>query len=180
MELSQIVDRKNEIRTLPEPPAHVKQRIAQAAQELSRAGDIATHVEIANEALTKFAYMLYQREADNVLANVDARTGRLLVPAPWGNAGWKRWGLRHWEAVVLRSVLMARVADRKRPALFDYNADSRTWFLNVSDYGVIESATHYLQRAAISLAEWRQHSTQYHNARVNVQSAYRQRKVKAK
>lgn len=176
MDLTQVVDRKNEIRTLPEPPAHVKQRIAQAAQELSRAGDIATHVEIANEALTKFSYMLYQREADNVLANVDQRTGRLLVPAPWGDAGWKRWGLRHWEAVVLRSVLMERIADRKRPCLFDYSAQSRTWFLNVADYGALAGAEHYLSRSPITLAEWRKHSTQYRNVKATVQSAYRNRK----
>jgi len=129
---------------------------------LNRAGEIAQHVELANEALCRFTAMLYQRDPDGVYANVDQRTGRLLVPAPWGNAGWKLWGLRHWEAVVLRSVLMARVADRKRPALFDYNADSRTWFLNVGDYGVIEAATHYLQRATVSLTEWRQHTAQYH------------------
>jgi len=180
MDLTTIVDRKNEIRTLPEPPAHVKQRIAQAAEQLSRAGDTAMHVEIANEALCRFTAMLYQRDSDGVFANVDARTGRLIVTAPWTSSGWKDWGLRHWEAVVLRSILMARVADRKRPALFDYNADIKKWFLNVGDYGVIESATHYLGRAAINLAEWRLHSAQYHNNRVNIQSAHRQRKVNTK
>lgn len=138
MDLSQIVDRKHDLRTLPEPAQHVKQRMAQAAEELSRAGDVAMHTEIANEALCRFTAMLYQRDTDGVFANVDARTGRLLVPAPWGDAGWQKWGVRHWEAIVLRAVLMARVVDHKRPALFDYSATARTWFLNVGDYGVAD------------------------------------------
>lgn len=177
MDLTTIVDRKNEIRTLPEPAQHVKQRMANAAHDLNRAADLAQHVELCNEALCHFVAMLYQRAADGILANVDARTGRLLVPAPWGNKGWKRWGLRHWEAVVLRSILMARVGDKKRPCLFDYNTDSRTWFLNIADYGALEAAQHYLNRAPITLAEWRKYSAAYRNDRVNVQSAYRQRKV---
>ncbi len=44
MELLNVIDRKQEIRNLVEPTATVKQRIAQAAQEISRAGDMALHV----------------------------------------------------------------------------------------------------------------------------------------
>jgi hypothetical protein len=90
-----------------------------------------------------------------VLANVDTRTGRLLVPAPWGSLGWKRWGLRKWESETLRAILMARVEDRSRPCLFDYNTESRTWHLNTSDYSTLQAATFYLERGAIRLNEWR-------------------------
>jgi hypothetical protein len=176
MELINLVDRKATIRKLSEPTAHVKQRIATAAEELSRAGDIAQHVEIANEALCKFTYMLYQKDTDGAWANVDSRTHRLLIPAPWGNAGWKRWGLRNWEAVVLRCVLMARLTD-PRPPLFEYNTDSRTRFLNVSDYATLQAATFVLERGAITVAEWRKYSTAYHNRKATVQSAYRNRKT---
>lgn len=176
MELPNIIDRKQAIRTLPEPAQHVKQRMVDAAESLNRAGDLAKHVELANEMLCKFSYMLYAKAADGVLANVDNRTGRLLVPAPWGDAGWKKWGLRHWEAAVLRAILIERVGDHKRPCLFDYSADSRTWFLNVADYSAVEAATHYLNRSPITLAEWRKHSTAYRNAKATVQSAYRNRK----
>lgn len=161
MELMQTIDRKNEIRAAALPASMVKQRIAQAADELNRAGSMALHVELANEALTKFTLMLYQREQDGGWANIDQRTHRLLVPAPWGSAGWRVWGLRNWESRILRCVMLERVKDARRPCLFDYNTDNRTWYLNVTDYGVIAAADHYLQRSPITLAEWRKHDNAY-------------------
>ena len=161
MELLQVVDRKNEIRAAALPASVIKQRIAQAADELNRAGSMALHVELANEALTKFTLMLYQREQDGGWANIDQRTHRLLVPAPWGSAGWRVWGLRNWESRILRSIMLERVQDTRRPCLFDYNGEARIWHLNVLDYGVIEAAQHYLQRSPITLAEWRKHDNAY-------------------
>ncbi len=161
MELLNVVDRKNEIRSMALPASAIKQRIADAAASLNRAGSMALHVELANEALTKFVIMLYQRDQDNTYANIDQRTHRLLVPAPWGSAGWRVWGLRNWESRILRCVMLERVKDTRRPCLFDYNTDNRTWYLNVTDYGVIEAAQHYLQRSPITLAEWRKHDTAY-------------------
>ncbi len=162
MELLNIVDRKHEIRTLPEPATFVKQRIAQAAQDLNRAGDMQCHVEIANEALCKFAGILYQKDSDGTFANIDNRTHRLLVPAPWGKRGWKYWGLRHWEATILRSVLISRLAE-PRPPLFDYNAHTQTWYLNVADYKTLDAANYVLHRCAITVSEWRLRSEAYHN-----------------
>lgn len=161
MELLQVVDRKNEIRAAALPAGMVKQRIAQAAQDLNRAGNMALHVELANEALTKFVIMLYYKDQDGGWANIDGRTHRLLVPAPWGSAGWKYWGLRNWESRILRCVMLERVRDAKRPCLFDYNGEARIWHLNVLDYPAIEAAQHYLQRSPITLAEWRRHDNAY-------------------
>lgn len=165
MDLSQIVDRKNEIRDLTQPAGVIKQRIAEAAASLNKAGSMAMHVELANEALCKFVVILYQKDVDGIWANIDARTHRLLVPAPWGNAGWKRWGLRNWEACIMRKILLDRVSDKKRPCLFDYNVEAKIWHLNVIDYPTIDAAEHYLRRGAISLTEWRKHDTQYKQAR---------------
>ena len=156
-----MVDRKHEIRAAAPPASAIKQRIAQAADELSRAGSLALHVELANEALTKFTLMLYQREQDGGWANIDTRTHRLLVPAPWGSAGWRVWGLRKWEGAVLRAIMLDRVNDTRRPCLFDYNGEARLWHLNVTAYGVIEAAQHYLQRSPITLAEWRKYAGSY-------------------
>jgi hypothetical protein len=158
MDVTTIVERKHEIRTLPQPPQYVRQRIAQAAQELDKAGSMAIHIELANEALCKLTAMLYRCDSDGFFANVDNRTGRLLVPAPWGNAGWKRWGLRYWEACTLRGVLMARVTKPRHVALFDYNTVSRTWALDVGSYATLDKAQAYLQHCAVSLAEWRAHT----------------------
>ena len=159
--ISELIDRKVTIRGAS-PTAHVKQRLAQAATELNRAGMLQAQCEVINEALCQFTAMLYQRDSDGVLANVDARTGRLLVPAPWGDSGWKQWGLRQWEARILRSLLLTRLQDAKRPPLFDFNNHSRTWYLNSGDYPSLEAATHYLQRGAVKLAEWRNVSGDFH------------------
>lgn len=157
MELLQVVDRKNEIRSMAQPAGMVKQRIAQAAQDLNRAGSLALHVEIANEAITRFTFMLYHRDQDNGWANIDGRTYRIFPPAPWGSGGWRKWGLRNWESRIFSAVMLERVRDSRRPCLFDYNTTTKKWYLNVADYPAIEAAQHYLQRSPITLAEWRKH-----------------------
>jgi len=161
MMISELIDRKVLLRRA-NPAAHVKQRIAQAAEDLNRAGLLQSQCEVANEAVCKFCTMLYQRDSDGVWANIDNRTGRLLVPSPWGNAGWKHWGLRQWEAIVLRSVLMARFKETKQKPLFDYSDVTRSWYLNANDFPTSESAHAYLHRRPVSLSEWRQHGCDYH------------------
>lgn len=158
MDLTQVVDRKNEIRTLPEPPAHVKQRIAQAANELNRAGNMAARVEVINEAVCRFTHVLYQRDADGFHPNLDAVTKRIIIAAPWGSRGWRRWGLRHWEAGTLRKILLNRQANftpKQRPPLFSYS-ESRYWYLNTYDYPNYDTAQNWLTRGAVTLQEWRQ------------------------
>ena len=150
-----MIERKFEVRALPEPDPHVRRRMADAAEALNLAGRMAAHVELANEALTRFALLLYVQDTDNHWANIDGRTGRVLLPAPWGSDGWKRWGLRKWEAETMRAIMLARVADHKRPALFDYSPLTRSWFLNAADYPNVEACNHYLKRAAVTIAEWR-------------------------
>lgn len=158
MDLTNIIDRKSTIRTLPEPPTHVKQRIAQAADELNRAGTMAAQVEVINEAICKFTHILYQRDTDGHYPNFDKVTQRIIIPAPWGSSGWRRWGLRHWEAGTLRKILLGRQARftvKQRPPLFGYS-DRRYWYLNIIDYPNYESAQNWLMRGAITLQEWRQ------------------------
>jgi hypothetical protein len=155
MELNQLIDRKNDIRVLANPSQFVKQRIAQAAQDLNRAGDRALHVELANEAVCKFALMLYARDSDGVPANIEPRSGRIYVAAPWGNAGWRKWGLRYWEAVTLRGVLMARLSKPRHVPLFDYSPAVRRWYLNVNNYPSLDKAQAYLLHCPVKLDEWR-------------------------
>lgn len=177
LELMQTIERKQEMRVLPEPIQYAKQRMAQAAVELSKAGDMALHVELANEVLCKLVGILYQTDSDGVYANIDSATHRLLVPAPWGSAGWKKWGLRHWEATVLRGVLMGRLGQARHIPLFDYSDVHRNWFLNFASYRSIDKAHAYLKHCAVSLVEWRVCATQYHKVRLEVQSRYRQRMI---
>lgn len=155
MNVNELIDRKLAIRALPEPPGFVKQRLAQAAQELSRAGDLAARVELVNESLFHAITMLYERDTDGGYANIDRVTFRLLVPAPWGAAGWKRWGLRRHEATTLRAMLVGRIRHPRHIALFDYSPESRSWFVDVAKYPTVEAAKAYLERNPITLPEWR-------------------------
>jgi len=151
----ELTDRKQMLRMAANPPAAVRQRIQSAAGELNRVGAMAARVELVNEALCKFTHMLYERDTDGALANIDFITGRLFVPAPWGSVGWRVWGLRNWESRIMRAVLVSRL-DAKPGALFDY-AD-QCWFLNRSQYKSIHAAQFYLEHNPITLAEWRKHA----------------------
>jgi hypothetical protein len=156
----EMLDRKQIVRGLTTPSAGVKQRIQAAADSLNRVGAIAAQVELANEALCKLTAMLYQPDTDNRFANIDRTTGRLLVCAPWGNQGWKRWGLRQWEAVILRRAMLYRHTSNKAVPLFDYSTMTRSWYVNLAGYPSLENAKTYLQRYPITIAEWRHHCHQ--------------------
>jgi hypothetical protein len=88
-----VIARKPDVRNAT-PGEYIKQRIAQAAHQLSLAGVAAAHVELCNEALSGVIVLAYEADTDGLPCNVDRVTFRLLRPAPWGSKGWKRWGLR--------------------------------------------------------------------------------------
>lgn len=162
MSFTEQLSRVAEIRHAETPGTYIKQRLAESAQSLSRAGEMAARVEAINEALTAFTALLYQADTDGSFANVDVATWRILVPAPFGSSGWRKWGLRAWEAGELRRFLARRCTmTDKRPALFDYNAESRTWHLNVSDYPTFETASHYLKREPMTVKALRILSAQF-------------------
>ena len=142
MEINALRDRKETIRQA-RPAGYVRQRLADAAEQLNLAGRLAERVELVNEVLCSLATLLYLPDSDGRPANVDSVTFRLLVPAPWGSRGWRRWGLRAHEAETLRCVLLDRQRSYRtgqRPPLFTYDADSRSWYLNVGDYPRVYAA----------------------------------------
>jgi hypothetical protein len=155
--LEQFAERVQVIRT-KSPDKFVKERIAENAQELSKAGDMQLRVEIVNEAMAALTAVLYQADVDGRLANIDHSTWRLLIPAPWGRSGFKHWGLRQWESSILGNILRIRTEMRKHINLYDYNDQSRTWHLNLNAYPTIESALSYQKDKPITLAEWRKHA----------------------
>ena len=179
MSFTQQLARVSEIRSAETPGVFLKQRIAENAHTLSRAGEMAARVECINEALTAFAALLYQADSDGDFANVDPITHRILVPAPFGSSGWRKWGLRSWEAGELRRFLAHRCQMRdKRPALFDYNSESRTWHLNAHDYSSFDAASHYLKREPMTVKSLRAMSGQYKKTRVQVASSRNQGVIK--
>lgn len=154
MELQQIVGRVADIRNAKPSPA-VRQRVAESAAGLSQAGDMQMRLEMAIEALAALIVILYEKDADGWPANVERRTGKILVPVPWG-ARADLWTLRRLESRALRMVLMDRVRKPRRlPALFDYSDDNRRWYLNTQDYPTADAALAWLKKDAPSLPEWR-------------------------
>lgn len=170
-----MTDRKNEIRGAG-PGAYVKQRIADAADKLSLAGTLAARVELCNEALSKLVTLCYELDTDGLAANVDIVTYRILIPLPWGSAGWRRWGLRYHEALVLRAIMLARQGGQPAP-LFVYDDGARMWCLNVMDYRGPKAAQAWLHAAPVTLAEWKAYLRQYRNGAVMVQKRYRKGSV---
>lgn len=174
MTILKLTDRKNDIRGAG-PGAYVKQRIADAADALSLAGTLAARVELANEALSRLITLCYEPDTDGKAANVDITTHRLLIPAPWGSSGWKRWGLRYHEGLVMRSIMLGRqgVKPGAPVPLFVYDDGARTWHLNVVDYRGLADGMGWLHAAPITLAEWKRYLRQYRNGAATVQKAYR-------
>lgn len=157
MELTELVDRVQEIRAKG-PGRFAKERIAEAAESISKAGDHQLRVELVNEALCALVVILYEADGDGRLANIDKTTWRILTPVPWGDSGWRKWGLRNWEARALRNILRIRSDMRKHISLFDYSEEGRTWHVNRGDFPTVESALAYLKARPITLTEWRPHA----------------------
>jgi len=123
-----------------------------AAQNLSRRGVAAAKVELFNHVVAAAADLCLEYDADGRPANVDAITGAVLVPMPWGEAGYRRWGLRVTECRQLRYILLRR-AERDRPPLFDYDAAMRRWVF--PSLWSRRTAGSYLSLQPITLAEYR-------------------------
>lgn len=167
------LDRAAEIRTGPAPTTAVKARMAQAAEALSQAGAMQAHLDVCTEAMAALIAVLYTTDSDGQPANYDRATGRILLKTPWGSGGWKAWGLRRWEATVLRGILLERTQAKRRLApLFDYNFDNSRWYLNTSDFPSTEAALGWLRKDGPKLAEWRSAVNAYRLA-----DAERRRKI---
>lgn len=156
MTLDALFDRAQEIAGKAKPTAYARQRMAKAADEISMAGDAQAHLNVCLEAMAALIGILYAIDSDQRPANIDAVTYRILVPLPWGSAGYKHWNIRRWEAGLLRKILMARATQRQRnPPLFDYNDYSHTWHVSADLYPNAEAALTWLQQDGPSLKEWR-------------------------
>lgn len=156
MTIEKLFDRAVEV--MAAPAANVlRQRLGETAESLSLAGDMQARLDIATASIVALISVLYATDGDGRPANIDTATYRILLrPLPWGESGWKRWGLRRWEGACLRRLLLDRVGDRRRlPALFDYNEYSRQWHVNANIYPDSEAALRWLKSDGPSLQEWR-------------------------
>lgn len=138
------------------PELNPKQRLAAAAQSLSLAGDMQAHLDVAEASIVALIDVLYAVDADQRPANVDAVTGRILIPLPWGSSGWRHWGLRKWESECLRKIMVERSKVRKPAPLFCFDHGSRQWFADMELYPTAEDALGWLKDKGPTLGEWRQ------------------------
>lgn len=157
-----IIERTQTIRDVASHPDRaIKQRMADAAANLSLAGSNQLRVETLQEAVLALTTLCYAADPDGGPANLDSRTHRLLVAAPWGRAGWKRWGLRYWEAEMLRQIMIVRCQMRRVDPLFDYNSEARTWHVDLAIYPRLDLALMYWKQNPITLKEFRRHADVY-------------------
>lgn len=154
-ELTNLFNRANTIASAPDHT--IRQRLADNAAVLNLAGHMQAHLDACKAAIVALINVIYDIDADGIPANYDPLTGRIYLPVPWGESGWRKWGsIRRWEALALRRLLIERAQSKRRLApLFDYNADSRIWHLNYTDYPTPEAALGWLRSDGPTLTEWR-------------------------
>ncbi len=148
------VARKGEIAQAA-PQRHTALR--HAAETLSRRNVDAATVELFMEAMQRLTLLAYEHDADGY-CNIDGVTGRLLLPAPFGRVGHKRWGLTRVESTLLREMIQQRQIGQKgrAPGLWVYDHSQRTWRLNLYDFDILADGQRYWQKWPLTVAELRQ------------------------
>lgn len=121
-------------------------------QRYSRRGEAAAAVERIVAALSACITLLYERDDDNRLCNVDALTGDTLVPLAWTSATYATYGLTRTDADVIRAALLASQDER---ALFLYDAHRRRWRVNLTFYPDEETARAWLHDFGWTLRAYR-------------------------
>jgi hypothetical protein len=131
--------------------------ISRAAESLSRRNADAAIIELMMEAVQRLTLLAYERDADGY-CNIDGVTGKLLIPAPWGRAGHKRWGITPSESVVLREMMQCRQAQRddRPPGLWLYDRARRCWRLNLFDFDALADGQRYWVRWPLTVGEYRE------------------------
>jgi len=122
--------------------------LRRAAGALSRRTVHQARAELAMSRLHLAIGLLYERDDGGVVLNVDAATGRILIPLPWGRAGREHWGLTGNEADALRAIVRSWT-------LFWYDRASRSWCVDLGRYPSAEAAHDYIERHAIAVSTWR-------------------------
>lgn len=151
-EITKIVARKSVVMAVA-PERHTP--IRNAAEALTRRNVAQAKAELLSEALWAAVTLCYEKDDSGSLCNVDSVSGRLLVPAPWGREGHRRWGLRYLESVLLRAILRGLQQAKGEPPVLVYDPLSRGWHLNIFDYPTHRHALAWLERHPITASAWR-------------------------
>ena len=131
-------------------------RLRAAAESLSRHNADRATVELFMEAMQRLTLLAYEQDEAGYV-NIDPVTHRLLLPAPWGRAGHRKWGMTSTESIALREMIQARqpqTVDRP-PGLWLYDRSRRSWRLNVWDFDALADGQRYFTRWPLTVAEYR-------------------------
>jgi hypothetical protein len=109
--------------------------IQRAAASLSRLNVDQATTELINEAHSRLITLCYQRDDTGHLVNVDAATGKILIPLPWGKAGHAKWGLTPSEGDAFRRIIFNR--QRHGVPLFFFDRSRRAWYIDLVDHPVL-------------------------------------------
>jgi hypothetical protein len=149
MNLSDTMERKQTL-SVAQPQRYT--RLRAAAESLSLRNVDAAVCELMNEALARLVLLVYEQDAGGY-CNIDAATGKLLIPLPWGRNGYARWELRPQEANILREILFTWQGEQ--PSLFSYDRLRRSWFVNLAEYSNVHLAKGWLKKHQVSIAIYR-------------------------
>lgn len=134
--------------------AYLRQREQVSADELNKLTVELRYVAACQDAVLRLTELCYVR-AGARLVNVDNRTWRIGVDVPWSRTGHPDYGLRDWEARILRAIMLDR-AGGKVPALFDYG--NQRWHINLAGYPSMADAVEYWRRHSLTIDEWLQYA----------------------
>lgn len=143
------LQRTEAILATPAPAKHTPLRTV--AERLTKRGVMQAKTELANNALLAFIEVLFDCDSDGIFANID-QDNRILIPAPFGRAGGRLWGLRNTEQRAFSRLMRKRSETESNP-LLRYDGEFRQWFVGAG-YNR-RSALAYLRHMPITLAEWR-------------------------
>lgn len=133
-------------------------RAQNVSAQLTKVGAAAGYAEKLNSAAFEAIHRIYTPDLDGVLCHVDAATGRILIPMPWGSVGRPLYGLRRTEGDTLRRYLQHLEAQKHPRRLFW--CEGQRWYLNLREYPDLEDALLYWRLVELSAVHWRRFTTQ--------------------
>lgn len=140
---SEKIDRAWDVQAVSGVQGAASQRQFSQAGAISRKTLYEAVAGVCNASLTALVPILYEGFGDRLM-NVDPATWLILIPAPWGGSGYRRYGLRSTEAAVLRRLMRLRQKKNDHVHWVFYDPEARRWCLNLADYPTEAHASAYL------------------------------------
>lgn len=126
--------------------------IRQAAEAIGRRNIATAKARTLEAAVNAFVDQLYDRDESGRWWNIDTEDGRILIPCPWGRAGYRYWGLRRGEGDILRMLAMHWQTADNPP--FVYSTMVRQWYLDIGAYRTPIDVARWLESHPVDAETW--------------------------